>query len=349
MENGPSLAPPSAAFAEPPAARRRRYLGYAGLWALGLVVPAGYLGLAGVYNPGMAISDSAAVVLGIWALFFPVYVYRLRLVELASFARLVALAGLAVAIVSIATGIGNGLTDEPYVMPYFIGPLLHGQNPYSTAIYVTYNQYGTIYQVGPVRYIYLPLLLVFQPFVGGGAGYKLFAVATWAGTIYLVRRNPFAVLAISQPYIALLAASGFTDFPALLLLTVGFVGVAGRRQNWATYLALGAKQFANVFVGLYYLVHRDWKNFGIAIGVSLAWILPFFLWAPSAYFCGAVLGAQGGCAHASAPGFFVHLNYWVWPVWVLAVFFAPLREYYRRFANWARRAPGRAGSPGVGG
>ncbi len=327
---------------------RPRYLQHTGLWALGLAVPAGYLGLAGVYNPGMTVSDSAATVLGIWALFYPLYVYRSRRVSLASFASWVAFAGLALAIASIATGIGNGLTDEPYVMPYFIGPLLHGQNPYSTPIYVTYVQYGTIYQVGPVRYIYLPLLLFFQPFLGGGTGYKLFAVATWAATIYLLRKNPFAVIAVSQPYVALLAASGFNDFPALLLLTVGFVGLAGHPQKWATYLALGTKQFANVFVGIYYLIQRDWKNFGIAIGVSLAWILPFFLWSPSDYFCGAVLGAQGGCSHASAPGFFVHLNYWVWPVWVLAVYFVPLRGYYHRFTKWVRRAPAGTGSPGVG-
>lgn len=349
----PSPGPPSSlpAPAEPLEARRRRYLQYAGLWALGLAVPAGYLGLAGVYNPGMVVSDSAATFLGIWALFYPLGIYRLRRVSLASLASFVAFAGLALALVSIATGWGNGLTDEPYAMPYFLGPLLSGHDPYATPIFVTYDQYGTVFHLGPVRYIYLPVLLVFQPFVGGasGYGYKLFAVAAWALTVYLVRKTPFAVIVLSQPYLALLAASGFTDFPALLLLTVGFVGFSGKRQNWATYLALGAKQFANVFVALYYLLRRDWKNLGIAIGVSVGWVLPFFVWDPGAFFCGAVLGAQGGCGNASGPGFFLHLNYWVWPVWVLAIFFPSLRRYYRRFVDRGRRVSGAADSPGAGG
>jgi hypothetical protein len=323
-----------------PETRRRRHLQYAGLWTLGIAVPAVVFAAAGLYNPGMEVSDSTPTILGVWALLYPLYVYRLHLIRLSSFALILALASITVATVSIVTGWGNGMTDEPYAMPIFIQPILHGQNPYTTPIYLTYNQYGTIYHIGPTTYIYLPLLMFLQPFYGGGTGYKVFAVATWAAIIYLVRKDAFAVVAIGQPYMALLAASGFNDFPVLLLLTVAFVGINGKRQQWAKYIALGCKQFANVLVVGYYAIQRDWRNLTIAVAVSLAWVLPFLLWNPSAFICDAVLLSPSGCAGASGSGVLLHLNYWAWPVWVLAVFFLPLRQYYHRILTRVRRGSG---------
>ncbi|MFZ0699848.1 MAG: hypothetical protein WAN74_06660 [Thermoplasmata archaeon] len=325
-----------------PEARHRRRLQYAGLWTLGLAVPALVLALGGIYNPGQQISNSTPTILGLWALFYPLYVYRLHLIRLSSFAVIVAFASIAVAFVSIATGWGNGMTDEPYAMPAFIHPLLQGQNPYTTPIFVTYNQYGTIFYLGPTEYVYLPLLIFLQPFIGAGtiyAGtvYKIYVVLAWAATLYLVRKNAFAVVAIGQPYMALLAASGFNDFIVLLLLTVAFVGLNGKRQKWAEILALGCKQFANVFVVVYWAIKRDWTNLTIAVAVSIAWILPFLLWDPSAFICDAVLLSPSGCGGASAGGVLLHLNYWAWPVWILGVFFVPLRSYYYRFRNWTQR------------
>lgn len=342
--------------------RRRRHLQYAGLWTLGLAVPAVVLALGGIYNPGQTVSNSTPTILGIWALLYPLYVYRLHLIRLPSFALIVASASITVAFVSIVTGWGNGMTDEPYAMPVFIQPILHGQNPYTTPIYVTYNQYGTIFNLGPTKYVYLPLLIFLQPFVGAGtvyAGtvYKIYVVLTWAATLYLVRKNAFAVIAIGQPYMALLAASGFNDFVVLLLLTLAVVGVNGKRQKWAEILALGCKQFANVFLVAYWAIKRDWTNVTVAVAVSIAWVLPFLLWDPSAFICDAVLLSASGCGGASAGGVLLHLNYWAWPVWVLGVFFLPLRQYYYRFRRWLRRRSGlpaatetptpRTGAPGA--
>lgn len=324
------------AGAETPSARRRRYLEYAGLWTLGIAVPAVVLAIAGLYNPGLEVSNSAPTILGIWAIFYPLFIYRLRLLRLPSFALIVGLSSFAVAAISVATGWGNGMTDEPYAMPGFLQPLLHGYNPYSTPITVTYNQYGTVFHLGPITYIYLPLLIFLQPFYGGGTGYKVYTVLCWAAVVVLVRKDPFAVVAVGQPYMALLAASGFNDFPVLLLLTVAFVGIQGKRQKWAEYLALGCKQFASVFVVAYYALQRDWRNLTIAIVVSLAWVLPFLIWDPSAFICQAVLFSPSGCSGSSAGGVLTHLNYWAWPVWVLAVFFVPLRAYYHRLLQRAR-------------
>jgi len=335
--------PPLPEGEDSPEGRRRRYVQYAGLWTLGLVVPAVYLGFAGLYNPGMQVSNAAPTILGIWAIFYPLYIYRLHLVRLPSFALMVAVTSIVVAVVSIATGWGNGLTDEPYAMPVFITTILNHQDPYSTGITVTYNQYGTIFHLGPVTYIYLPFLIFFQPFIGGGTGYKVFTVVLWAGMVYLVRKDAFAVVAIAQPYMALLAASGFNDFPALFLLTLAFVGVNGKRQKWAEYLALGCKQFANVFVVAYYAIQRDWKNLLIAVVVSIAWVLPFIIWDASAFICQAVLFSPSGCSSTSAGGFLYHLNYWAWPVWVLAVYFGALRRYYHRFMARVRKQPRPAG------
>ena len=332
---------------DPPGVRRRRYLQYAGLWTLGIAVPAVVLALGGVYNPGLAISNATPTLLGLWAILYPLYVYRLHLIRLSSFAVIVALASITVAAVSIVTGWGNGMTDEPYAMPVFIQPILHGQNPYTTPIYVTYNQYGTIFHLGPTKYVYLPLLIFLQPFVGvgtvyAGAGYKIYVVVTWAATLYIVRKNAFAVVAIGQPYMALLAASGFNDFVVLLLLTVALVGINGKRQKWAEIVALGCKQFANVLVVAYWAIKRDWTNLTIAVAVSIAWVLPFLIWDPSAFICGAVLFSSSGCSGANGGGVLLHLNYWIWPVWILGVFFVPLRQHYYRFRNRVRRRSGAA-------
>lgn len=338
--------PSGSGTSELPRLRRKRYLDYAGLWTLGLAVPALVLGIAGVYNPGMQISNSAPTILGVWALFFPLYVYHLRLPRLPSFALMLAVASVAIALISVGTGWGNGLTDEPYVMPYFLPRTLGlGLNPYSTPVTITYNQYGTIFQLGPVTYIYLPVLLFFQPFVEGGTGYKVFCIVTWAAAVYLVRKDAFAVVAIGQPYMGLLAASGFNDFPVLFLLTLAFVGVAGKRQKWAEYLALGAKQFANVLVVIYYAIKRDWRNLGIALAVSLAWVLPFLVWDPGAFLCNAVTFSPSGCSGTNAGTVLFHLNYWAWPVWSLAIFFVPLRAYYRRYLGRDRKRPSPAAPP----
>jgi len=271
-------------------------------------------------------------VLGLWAVGFPMLVFAARVREPRTLGAVLALVGLALAVLSIGTGWFNWLTDEPYMMPHFLDPLLRGQDPYSTAITVTYRQYGTGF-TDTATYSYLPLLLVLQPFV---VSYKFFTVAAWATTAFLVRRRPWALVAIGQPYLALLAASGFNDFPVVLLLTLGLVGVAGRRQLWAEVLSLGAKQFANVVVVAYYLAKREVVRALVAVGISVAFVVPFLLWDPSSLVCRAVIVWPPVCGASSGPPF-SHFNYWIYPVWVVGVFFEPLRERARRLLRSAAR------------
>jgi hypothetical protein len=272
-----------------------------------------------------ALSAALPTVLGLWAVGFPLALYRLRPADPRLVGAALAVAGLALGVFSFVTGRFNGLTDEPYVMPHFVTPLLHGQDPYATVITVRYEQYGTAF-VDTSPYVYLPLMIFLQPFV---VAYQIYCLAAWAITVLLVRERPWALIALGQPYLALLAANGFNDFPVLLLLTAAFVGVEGRRQRWAELLALGMKQFANVAVVTYYLLRRDLGRALTAVGVSVAFVVPFLLWNPPAFVCRAVLLFPPGCG-GSGSGVLSHFNYWVWPVWVLGVFFVPIIDAARR-------------------
>jgi len=132
-----------------------------------------------------------------------------------------------------------------------------------------------------------------------------------------------------------MAASGYNDFPVLLLLTVAFVGLWGRRQRWAQLLALGAKQFANAIVVVYYLVRRDWKNALVTIGVSAAFILPFVVWSGPTVLCPTVFANRlASCPSGGAAQYL--LNYALWPVWALAVFFPAIVLETRRSARSGR-------------
>lgn len=249
------------------------------------------------------------------------------------------LPALALACYSVLSGFDNGLTDEPYAMPAFFAVLAHGQDPYATAISVTYTQYGAVHALR-ASYVYLPVLLVAQPFI---VSYRWFAVACWAATVLLVRRRPVAMVALGQAFVGLVAASGFNDLPVLLLLTLGYVGIGGRRQRWARWLALGSKQFANVFAVAYHLVRRELRALLEVVLVSLAFALPFLLWDPGSFVCGAVLLKPVDC-QGSAVGVVVnHVNYWVWPVWGVAVYFEPLRAALRKALGRGRPGHDRGG------
>jgi hypothetical protein len=314
-----------------PAGRARAAAGAAVAAALAVVLPLALLAHI------TALSSVLPTLLGLWAVGFPLAVYRARPADPRLVGSVLAIAGLALGVFSFVSGRFNGLTDEPYMMPHFVAPLLHGQDPYATLITVRYDQYGTTF-VDTAPYVYLPLMLFLQPFL---VPYPLYCLAAWAGTIVLVRHRPWALIALGQPYLALLAANGFNDFPVLLLLTIAFVGLGGRRQRWAEVLSLGLKQFANVVVVAYYLVKRDLKGALTAVGVTVAFTVPFLVWNAPAFVCRAVLLFPPGCGGMSS-GILSHFNYWVWPVWVLGVFFGAFVDAARR---WGRRssATARAG------
>ncbi len=302
------------------------------LGATAVLVP-----LAGL-SQGDALGVYLGPVLGIAALGFPLGVYRLRASRPGWVAAAVVAPSVTLAVVSVVTGWHNGLTDEPYAMPAFAQLLVvHGQDPYVAPIAVAYTQYGTPGLVTGT-YFYLPLLMFLQPFV---VSYRWCTVGCWIGTVALLRHRPLAALAIGQPFVGLLAASGFNDFPALLLLTVGFVGFGGRRQRWAELLALGTKQFATGIVLVYYAVRRDVVGVVVTAGATVAFLLPFLLWNAASLACPILVVWPPGCSGATASGTAEHINYWVWPIWVGAVFFGPLRRAMLARVPRRRSAAGR--------
>jgi len=260
--------------------------------------------------------STGTITIGTFALVFPVVVRRLGVPRRESFVRFLLFAGVAFAVVSVLTGWGNGLTDEPFTTPRFVTLLWAHQDPYVVPLVFDYVQYGqTIHSYS--IYPYLPLLMFLQvPWLS----YKWVTLGSWVAMVYLVRKRFDAGVFLAQPYVVVMAASGYNDFPVLLLLTIAFVGWYGRRQRWAQLLALGAKQFANVIVIGYYALLRDWKNLLVTVGVSAAFILPFVLWSGPTVLCPTVVADRlASCPNGGTAEYL--LNYALWPVWVLAIFF----------------------------
>jgi len=271
----------------------------------------------------------AYVGIGALALSFPVVVRRLNVPRRINFVYFLLVAGLLFSVVSIVTGWGNGLTDEPFTTPRFAGWTLSGHNPYTEQLVFTYIQYGKEYSSASY-YLYLPLLMFLQI---PGISYKWFTLACWALMVLLARKRFDTAILLAQPYVVILAASGYNDLPVLLLLTLGFLGYEGRRQKWAEYLSLGCKQFANIFVVAYYLVRRRWLDSAIAIGVTALFIAPFVVWGGPVVLCRAVLADRLSICPSGGSATLL-FNYPVWLVWVFAVFWVPLLAI---LASWSRR------------
>ena len=229
------------------------------------------------------------------------------------------------AILSATTGFYNGLTDEPYATPAFAAQWW--PHLYSTPIHISYVQYGTGPIVLSAYYVYLPLLALVQV---PGLDYRWVSLAAWALTIYLLRRNGTAVVAWGSLYVGLLAANGFNDFVPILVLTLAFLSLPGWKGKVAELVGLALKQFANLFVVAYHLYHRRWNAAAIAVLVTVAVLTPFLFVDPLRVWCGAVLVAPGSCSSVlasvehplSAGGqpVYGHLNYYLWPIWVVAAF-----------------------------
>ena len=158
-----------------------------------------------------------------------------------------------------------------------------------------------------------------------GLDYRWVTLGAWALMVYLLRRNGPAVLLVGGPWVALLAANGFNDFVPLLFLSLTFVSLRGWPSRLAEVVSLGLKQFANALVVVVYLWRRQWREALVAVGVTVAFLVPFALLDPSGVVCHAILlvpqpACGGGSGSSLALGVFDHLNYYVWPLWVLAVF-----------------------------
>jgi hypothetical protein len=237
---------------------------------------------------------------------------------------------LGVAIVSVVTGWHNGLTDEPFVTPAFARAW---PNLYGTPISVAYDQYGMHLAVSHVYNVYLPgLAFAVIP----GISYKWTAVAAWAATVYLLRGRGEAVVLWGGAWVALLAANGFNDFVPCLALTLTFVTLAGAPSKAAEVASLALKQFANLIVVAVHLYHRRWRDAVLAVVITAAILAPFAYLSPNGVVCHVLLIQPGSCSQgagsALGTGFVRHINYLLWPLFVVAVF---VPSYVRSLRNAA--------------
>ncbi|HTT15205.1 MAG TPA: hypothetical protein VMG81_05465 [Thermoplasmata archaeon] len=237
---------------------------------------------------------------------------------------------LALAVASILTGYLNGLTDEGYATPEFarLYPNLYGTTLTLSQNHVTY------------AYIYLPLLPLLQI---PGLDYRWITLASWAATVYLLRSNRFGAVVLGAPWVAVLAANGFNDFVPMVFVTLTLVTLSGRWARLTEVVALGLKQFANGILVVYYLLTRRWWEAAFAAAVTAAFLIPFAFLDASGVVCHALLlnaapDCAGGFGVTSLTDLVSHLNYWAWPLLVLAIF-APR---YARLVAGPSYAPERA-------
>ncbi|MCI4372339.1 MAG: GtrA family protein [Thermoplasmata archaeon] len=269
--------------------------------------------------------------LGAFALMFPVAVRQLKVPRRAGFIYFLLGAGIVFSIGSILTGAANGLTDEPFTTPRYVGLLFAHQDPYVVPLVFDYVQYGQAIHSQSV-YLYGPLLMFFQI---PGLDYKWFALGCWVVMVLLVRKRFDVAVMLAQPYVAIIAASGYNDLVALVFMTLAFVGYEGRRQKWAEWLSLGLKQFANLFILAYYIFRRDWRNTLLTAGISAAFLVPFLLWSGPAILCPSVLADRlPSCSGGGSPSYL--LNYSVWVVWAVAIFYPSFVDTLRQWAAVGR-------------
>jgi len=261
--------------------------------------------------------------------------------------RLLFLASATIGLFSIATGLGNNATDEPHAMPGFLSELVGGHDPYTTPLSLTYSVHAlslwsnTI--VGSYHYVYLPLLVFLQVPGTGPVGYELLCFACWGGMVYLLRNDEVASLALSTPFVALIAANGFTDLPVLFVVTLSLRGWTGPKARAVEYLSLGLKQFANAFWLVYYLIRRDLVRSAIVLAVTVAFAAPFLVWHPTGVWCEALtFGVGYGCASVSnstqtVSALYTHWNYYLWVLWVGVLFRKEIRARWNRWREAAGR------------
>jgi hypothetical protein len=272
--------------------------------------------------------------------------------------RFLFLVSVVIGLFSIVSGLGNNATDEPHAMPGFLAELAGGHDPYTTTLSLTYTVHAlSIWSntvVGSYHYVYLPLLVFLQIPGTGAVGYELLCLACWAGMIYLLRNDEVASLALVSPFVALIAANGFTDLPVLFLVTLSVRGWTGPKARAVEYLSLGLKQFANAFWLVYYVLRRDVVRCLLVVAVTLAFAAPFLVWHRTGVWCEALtFGLGTGCGPVSNSrqtvlALVTHWNYYLWILWGLVVFDGELRDRgpARRRAGPTGRDPARSESRG---
>ncbi len=243
--------------------------------------------------------------------------------------------GAGLAVVSVVTGFLNGFSDEPYGTPAYAAL---GWGLYSHPVAFTYVQYGTSHFENSYD-VYLPLLAFVQI---PGVDYRWVSLIAWAGMLYLVRRRTVALAGLSVPWIPLLAANGQNDFVPLFALTLALAVPLGRWRWPAEAFALALKQLANIVVVLYHLARREYLRAAAAVAITFAILLPFLLIDANGVYCHVLIGDPGtGCVGHPWTWFVFKRNYWLYPTWILVVFYEPLRDRARKTLRWwaERREP----------
>ncbi|MGA8543456.1 MAG: hypothetical protein WB947_07985 [Thermoplasmata archaeon] len=242
------------------------------------------------------------------------------------------IAGLAVAVFSLLTGVLNGLSDEPYSTPAFA---TLGLSMYSKSVAISYVQYGTPGFIN-VYDVYLPLLTYIQV---PGLDYRWVSLTAWAGAIYLLRKNRLGQAGFAATWIPVLAANGQNDYVPLFALTLALAVPLGRYGWPAEVFSLALKQWANVVVFFYHVVRREYLRALAAVVITFAILVPFLCVDPGGVWCHVIVGNSGSSCTSNPWTFFVFKrNYWLYPTWVAVVFFHPLREMLGRFAKWSSAA-----------
>jgi hypothetical protein len=241
--------------------------------------------------------------------------YRWNLVNNARFLQVWVGSAIAMAVFSVVTGIGNGLTDEPYSTSLY----LHlWPNLYHGTVTETYTQYGTTFKNVTWSFVYLPFMAFYQiPWID----YRYTMVLTWAVTCYLLRKNNYSFLLFSSPMVGIMAANGYNDFVPFLFLTLSLVTLQGYQSRLAEVVSLGLKQFANALLIGYYLITKRWRRAVEAAVITAAIVAPFIYMDPVGFWSNAVLGTcVGHCYNPFTFVFFTRMNYALWPTFILAVF-----------------------------
>ena len=235
--------------------------------------------------------------------------------------------------------LGISLTDEPFSTPGYAQffPDLYGHRfvqTYDVPLWphVLPSAVPSYTYTTDSYDLYLPLMTFIQI---PGAPYQLVSLGCWAaatGVAWKAGRG-LAATTLVTPYVGLLAAGGFNDFVPILLMTASLTAGTLRGSLWTEALALGTKQFAPVISVIVHAVRREWARLALAVVITGAILLPFYLVDPHGVVCHAILvsdSCNGG--NASASNLFLgHLNYYLYPLWLVGLFHGTL-------ARWTRRA-----------
>jgi hypothetical protein len=136
-----------------------------------------------------------------------------------------------------------------------------------------------------------------------------------------------------------MAANGFNDALPILILTLALLTFTGRNARVASYLALGLKQFANIFLFAYHVLRREWHEAIVTISVTLIFLSPFLVWDWRSAICSPILDMPPYCQDTQnllIDAVHSRINFALWPVWIAAIFYPALLSSSKQFVQKIR-------------